>query len=325
MRISTGRFLKCAREFVNRLERIVRRSGFKRLRHVRIRHIRQTFQWYDRLNQYRIVQWVSRYRKAIKRLFQLRLVILPEPFSWIAYLSNRLTILTLTRCLLVDVYLYIGKLAIQAYDEEQKEDPVSTEMDQLEKTLEELDSLEPSDSDIIDPQIQEIRNRLVSFTGMVISTPGLEDWKVAVWETADVIARKYFPDSECPLEEAALGPLLTRSRVWINSVCETEKIPVVERFYRIKIESLYTVKSFTDGMFPRQVRLYAKKAWDLYRWMKWPLKVYRGAKRVSPVGIAMDVGWVVTKKSFINFICRHTFDMAHKELETIYSQSRVGK
>ncbi|MEE9420719.1 MAG: hypothetical protein V3W43_14655, partial [Desulfatiglandaceae bacterium] len=288
-------------------------------------HIRKSYEWYNRVKEYRIVQFFGRYQKVIYRIFQLRLVILPDPFSWLAYLSNRLTILTLTRCLLVDVYLFVGKLAIQAYDEEKKEAPFSTEMDELEKTLKDLDCLKLSEPDIIDPQIQEIRNRLVGFAAMLISTPGLEDWKNAVTQTAEVVAKKYFPEAERPLEEAALGPLLTRSQIWIKSLCETEKIPVIKRFHRVKIESLYNVKSFTNGLLPKQVRPFAKKTWDMYQWMKWPLKVYRWVKKGTPVGIATEVGWMVAKKGFINFICRRTFDMAYQELEMVYSQSRVGK
>jgi len=325
LRITTGCFLKSAQESIHRLELILRRPGFQRLRRVRIRHIRQSCEWYDRVNQYRIVQTFTRYRKVIKRIFQLRLVILPDPFLWLAYLSNRLTVLTLIRCLLVDVYLFAGKLAIQAYGEEGKEEAIPTEMDELEKTLEDLDSLKPSEPDITDPQIQEIRNGLVGLTAILISTPGLEDWKKAVRQTAKVIAKKYFPDAERPLEEAALGPLLTRSQIWIKSVCETKKIPAVKRFHRIQIESLYNVKSFTDTLLPKQVQTLVKKTWDMYRWMKWPIKVYQWVKKTSPLGIAMDVGWVVAKKGFINFICRRTFDMAYQELEIVYSQSRMGK
>jgi hypothetical protein len=323
LKITIGRFLSCSRELVRRLELILHRSGFKKLKRVRIRHIRKSFEWYDQVNKYRVVKFYGRYQKIIKKLFQLRLVIFPDPFLWVAHLSNRLTILVLTRCLLVDVYLFLGKLAIHAYDEKEKEVSVSIEADELEKTLEDLNFLIPSEPDIKDPQIKEIRNRLVGFTSMVISTPKLEDWKQSVRETANVIAIKYFPDSECPLEEAALGPVLTRSQAWIKSICEAEKIPVVKRFYKIKIESLYNVKSLSDGLLPNQVRTYAKKAWDTYRWTKWPLKVYRMAKKGTPFGIAINVGWVVAKKSFVNFICRHSFDIAHKELEIIYSQSQV--
>jgi len=323
LRITIGRFLKSAHDSVDRLELILRRPGFQRLRGVRIRHIRRSYEWYDRVSQYWIVRFVSRYRKLVTRIFQFRLVILPDPFSWLAYLSNRLTMLTLTRCLLVDAYLFVGRLAVQAYNEEGKEEPIPSELGELEKTLEDLDSLEPSEPDVTDPQLLEIRNRLVGFPSMLIFSPGLEDWKKAVERAAKVIAGKYFPDTERPLEEAALGPLLTRSQIWIKSLCKTEKIPVVKRFHRIQIQSLYRMKSFTDIWLPKQVRIFAKKTWDMYRWMKWPLMVYRGVKKSSPAGIAMDVGWMVSKKAFTNFICRYTFDMACQELEMIYSQSRA--
>jgi len=325
LRITTGGFLKSAQASVHRMELILRRPGFQRLRHIRIRHIRQSYEWYNRVGQYWIVQCFSRYRKLIRRLFQLRLVILPDPLSWLAYFSNRLTMMTLTRCLLIDVYLFVGKLAIQAYDEEDKQEAIPTEMDELEKTLEDLDSLKPSEPHITDPQIQEIRNRLVGFTAMLVSAPGLGDWKNAVARAAEVIAKKHFPDAERPLEEAALGPLMTRSQIWIKSLCETQNIPVVKRLHRIQIESLYNVKSFATMLLPKQLRSYAKKTWDMYRWMKWPLRVYRWVKKGSPVGIAMDVGWVLAKKGFINLICRRTFDMAYQELELVYSQSRVAR
>jgi hypothetical protein len=324
LRITTGRFLKVAQKSVHQLELILCRPGFQRLRWVRIRHVRQSYEWYNRVSQYRIVQSLSRYRKVIRRLFQLRLVILPDPFSWLAYFSNRLTVMTLTRCLLVDLYLFVGKLAVQAYNEEEEE-AIPTEMHQLEKTLEDLNSLKTPEPDILDPQIQEIRKRLVGFTPTLISPPGIVEWKKAVWETAKVIAEKYFPGTERPLEEAALEPLLRRSQIWIKSVCETENIPVVKRLHRIRLESLYTVKSFTNGLLPKQVQAFTKKAWDMYRWMKWPLRVYQWVKKGSPVGIAMDVGWVLAKKGFINLICRRTFDMAYQELEFVYSQSRAGR
>ena len=71
-----------------------------------------------------------------------------------------------------------------------------------------------------------------------------------------------------PLEEAALGPLLTRSQAWVQSICETEKISLVEKFYRVKIESLYSVKSFTNDVLSDQLKMYAKKTWEIYRWAK---------------------------------------------------------
>lgn len=159
------------------------------------------------------------------RILHLRLGVLPDPFSWLVYLSNRLTMLTLTRCLLVDVYLFVGRLAIQTYNEEAEEGSIPSELGEMEKTVEDFDSLEPSEPDVTDIQILEIRNRLVGFPSMLISSPGLEDWKKAVGRAANLIAVKYFPEAEHPLEEAAIGPLLTRSQAWINPCAGPKKCP----------------------------------------------------------------------------------------------------
>ena len=50
-----------------------------------------------------------RYRRWINHANMLRLILLPDPFSWLIYLSNQLTILSLTRFFLMDIYLFAGK------------------------------------------------------------------------------------------------------------------------------------------------------------------------------------------------------------------------
>ncbi|MDP2645807.1 MAG: hypothetical protein Q8P24_12775 [Desulfobacterales bacterium] len=321
LRITVGRLLSCAREVVQWLERILHRPGFQRVKQVRIRHIRTAYEWYSRVNKYRIMKFYRRYQKTIARIFQLRLVFLPDPLLWVAHLSNRLTILTLTRCLLVDVYLFLGKLAIYAYDEEEQGKPFRIQEDELEETLEGLNSLWPSEPSVADPRIKAIRSRLAGFTAMVISTPTLKDWQQAVREAAGVVAEKYFPDAGHPLEEAALGPILARSQAWIQSICETEKVPLVKKFHGIRIEALYDIKSFADGILTESLRNFIRTTWGAYRWVKWPLKAYRLFRKGSPLGIALEVGWVVVKQSFVRLTCLYTFDKACQELETIYRQS----
>ncbi len=321
-RISVGRFINAAQELVHRLELILDRPGFRRLQRVRIRHIRKSFEWYEHTRKNRIVQYLSRNLKFIKRAFRIRFVILPDPFSWLAYLSNRLTVLTLTRCLLVDIYLFVGKMAVDAYDDENQGNTPAVGEGELEKTLDDLDSLENFEIDISEPQIRRIRDRLVGFSSMVTSSPGLKEWKEALVQTAQIVAKKHFPESVRPLEEAALGPLLARSRVWIKSLCEADAFPVVNRLYMIRIESLYNMKSFADNLLPKQFRSLMKKGWEMYGWMKWPLKGFRWIKKGSPAGVATSVGWVLAKKGVINLVYRRTYDMAYKELEIVYRQSR---
>jgi hypothetical protein len=321
-RISVGRFISAAQELVHQLELILGRPGFRRIQRVRIRHIRQSFEWYEDARKNRIVQYLSRNLKSIKRAFRIRLVILPDPFSWLAYLSNRLTVLTLTRCLLVDIYLFVGKMAVDAYDDENQGNTPAAGVGELEKTLDDLDSLENFEMYIRDPQIRRIRDRLVGFHSMVTSSPGLKEWKEALVQTANIIAKKHFPESVRPLEEAALGPLLARSRVWIKSLCDADAFPIVNRLYMIRIESFFNMKSFTDSLLPKPFRSLMKKGWEMYGWMKWPLKGFRWIKTGSPIGVATGVGWAMAKRGVINLVYRRTYDMAYKELEIVYRQSR---
>jgi hypothetical protein len=157
---------------------------------------------------------------------------------------------------------------------------------------------------------------------MVTSSPGLKEWKEALVQTANIIAKKHFPESVRPLEEAALGPLLARSRVWIKSLCDADAFPIVNRLYMIRIESFFNMKSFTDSLLPIPFRSLMKKGWEMYGWMKWPLKGFRWIKTGSPIGVATGVGWAMAKRGVINLVYRRTYDMAYKELEIVYRQSR---
>jgi len=321
LKITTGRLLRAARESVRRLDLILQRRGFQTLRRVRIRHLRQSYAWYDRLSQYRVVRWLSRYQKVIRKIFRLRLYILPDPFSWLFYLSRRLTILTFTRYLLLDIYLFVGVLAVEAYGQEQGHAELPSEPRELERSLEDLNDLKDPNASLSDPQIQGIRSRLVGGPGSLLFSPGIEEWKGAIKDAAELIARRYFPDSDRPLEEAALGPLLERCRFWITSICETEKLPVVHRLHRIRLETLDNVRVLAGPAGGNQVASAVAKIWSWYRMSKWPQLIVRWLREGSPGGLAMKLGWLMVKGTLVNFLCRYTFDRACKELDMVYRES----
>jgi hypothetical protein len=321
LRITTGRLLGAARESVRRLDLILQRRGFQTLRRVRIRHLRQSYAWYDRVYQYRVVRWLSRYQKVIRKIFQLRLYILPDPFSWLFYLSRRLTILTFTRYLLVDIYLFVGVLAVEAYGQERGDAELPSERRDLEQSLEDLNDLKDPNASSSDPQVQGIRSRLVGGPGSLLFPPGIEEWKRAIKDAAQLIARRYFPDSDRPLEEAALGPLLERCRFWITSICETEKFPVVHRLHRIRLETLNNLRVLTGPGSGNQVASMAASSWSWYRMSKWPSSIGRWLRHGSAGGLAVKLGWMVVKGSLVNFLCRYTFDRACRELDMVYRES----
>jgi hypothetical protein len=268
-----------------------------------------------------VVGWLSRYQKVIRKIFRLRLYMLPDPFSWLFYLSRRLTILTFTRYLLVDIYLFVGILAVEAYGQERGDAELPSEARELEQTLEELNDLEDPNASPRDPQVQDIRSRLVGGPGSLLFPPGIEEWKGAIKDAAELIARRYFPDSDRPLEEAALGPLLERCRFWITSICDTDKLPVVHRLHQIRLETLNNLRVLTGPGGGNQVASTVARIWSLYRVSKGPSSIGRWLRAGSAGGFAMRLGWLVVKGSLVNFLCRYTFDRACKELDVVYRQS----
>lgn len=319
--IRIGRLLHSARQSIDRLDRILYRPGFKKLQRVRIRHIRQALEWYDRLRKNKLAELILRFYHATKNIYWLRLIVIPDPFAWLAFFSNRLTMLVLVKCLMMDIYLFIGKMSIDTYESTEGNDNLVVDFEKIENTLDEINLLKPSDVSMDDPQIFEIRDRNFGLDRILISTPDFADLKKAVWEAAEVIARRHFPDAEYPLEEAALGPLLKRSQSWLNSICESENLPFIKRLHGIKLATFYDIKSFSDSLLSEQIKVFVKKSRDVHRWIKWPLRLYRWIKKKSPMGITLTLGWVIMKKAVMNFICRYSFDTACKELENVYRQS----
>ena len=321
LKITTGGLLRAAREAVNRLDLILQRRGFQTLRRVRLRHLHQSYAWYDRVSHHRVVRWLSRYQKVIRKIFHLRLYLLPDPFSWLFYLSRRLTILTFTRYLLVDIYLFVGVLAVEAYGRERGDTELPSEPRELEQSIEDLNDLEDPNAYSSDSEVQAIRNRLVGGPVSLLFPPGLKEWKGAIKDAAELIARRYFPDSDRPLDEAALGPLLERCRFWIASICDTDKLPVVHRLHRIRLETLNNLRVLTGPGVGNQIASTGARIWSWYCMSKWPSSIGRWLRQGSAEGLAMKLGWMVVKGSLVNFLCRYTFDRACKELDAVYRES----
>jgi hypothetical protein len=320
--VTAGSLIRASHSAVNRLQDILRRPGFSRFQKIRIRHIRKAWNWYDRIRRVRVVQAYIRYRRWINRTNVLRLVLLPDPFSWLIYLSNQLTILSLTRFMLMDIYLFAGKQAILAYDHETRHEVIPEDTGEIEQDLADLAELIEPEFRIPDPRIQEIRNRLVGVNTLIFSSPEYTEWKSGFQDALRVIAGTYFPESPAPVEEARLGPMLIRCQFWLQSVSSTEKLPIFSRLHRIELRYLHNVKTATEHPLFRQAGFFAKKTLKIYKWMQWPLLIYRLIKKTTPAGIAASMGWVLVRKGTVNYLSRRAFDLTVQEMETVYRLSQ---
>ena len=320
--MTAGSLIRAAHSAVERLQAILRRPGFSRFQNIRIRHIRKAWNWYGRISRYRAVRAYIRYRKWISHANVLRLILLPDPFSWLIYLSNQLTILSLTRFFLMDLYLFAGRQAILAYDPESRHEAIPQDAGEIEQELADLAELIEPEFRLPDPRIQELRNRLVGINTLIFSSLGYMEWKFGFEEALRVIAGTYFPESPAPVEEARLGTILIRCQFWLQSACDTEKLPIFSRFHRIELRYLYSIKAAAEHPLFRQVGTFAKKSWNAYRWMQWPLLIYRLIKKTTPAGIAASMGWMLVRKGSVNYLSRRAFDLTLQEIETVYRLSQ---
>ncbi len=324
LHVRVGSVLQSLDISLHRFDSILKRPGFGKLQNITIRHIRNSYRWYQKFTSSRWGSWYLKHRTNVHRFLVLRLFILPDPLSWLAYLSRHLTILLLTKYLMADLYLFFGRLALNAYDIEASSAP-EDEKKVLEDGLEALETLEEKEEPELDPELSEIRKRLAGFRATMLSDPTFALWKAAVYEAAGIIAKKHFPESDAPLEEAGIRPLLERGRYWIDAFIKGEEYPLLGKFYNIRLYTLYQAKNLTDMLLPAPVRTALANAGKAYKWLKWPLRIYIWVRRISPWQIALDVGWSVGKKAGLSYLCGKTYDKACKELENVYRESRKLK
>ena len=267
-----------------------------------------------------MVQKLVKAWKPISRVLGIRFFLFLDPLSILTFLSNRLTVLIATRSLLLDVYLYVGKLAIRAYDQDEL-DHLRPDDQEIEQVLEDLDEMGDYTPHLEDARILELRKQLPGLNTLFKSDQLIDAWKTAVMEAADHISQKHFPAAEKPLLEARIGPVLLRTQHWLQVIGETGRYPVVKHLYKLQINSLMDSKSMMDTWLPKPVREFMNKSTKLYGKLKWPLKVFRWAKKFSPQKVALDVGVHVAYKSVVGLACRRSFDTVCFELERVYGSS----
>jgi hypothetical protein len=323
LQIGVGAFLHSLEKSLQRFDAILQRRGFSRLRALNIRHIKKAWHWYCAISSSRMFRLYFRYRAVLNKMAHVRFLFYLDPFMWLAFLSNRLTVLILIKHLMVDLHLYVGKLAVEAFEDNTttiEDKDLSREA--LEEVLEELEAAPDPGNGWKDPEIDAIRNRLIGFATLIKSNPGIAEWKAAVADAAEVIAGRHFPETDNPLEEAAIGPLLDRTRSWIETVSKGEEYLLARRLYQIRLETLWRAKNLSDFLLPGVLGKFVEKAYRTYGWIKWPFKVYRWARRRSPWFIALEIGWQATKKVTLAQIYGRTFDRACQELNRVYRESR---
>jgi hypothetical protein len=73
---------------------------------------------------------------------------------------------------------------------------------------------------------------------------------------------------------------------------------------------------------PESIKQAITASMKIYQWAKWPITIYRIARKTTPVGIATSIGWIVTRNCIVFYIYQYTFYTACDELNAVYKLSR---
>lgn len=324
LQVAVGPLLNSAAASLERLDLILRRPGLQRLEWVRLRDIRRIHGWYRHLTRARWYRWYRRHRNWLQRLGRLRLLVWPDPLQWAVFLSNRLLLLSLSKYLLVDIYIFVGKLALEAYAPDATA-PGPHDPADLEALARHLDQL--TDEAVIHPApaVRRLRQNLVGLPAALWLPPDAGRWKNAVTAAAEIIARRHFPESAEPLLEAATGPLLRRTRIWLATLCRAERLPLAGRLYGLRLDTLVGAKNLSEMLLPPPVRRYLQGTLRAYGWLKWPLRVVRWSRNRVPLTIALQLGWAAVGRSLRVYLWGRAFDVTCAEVEEVYRLSRRGR
>jgi hypothetical protein len=322
--LSVGRLLAAAQQVADRMDALLRRPGFSRLGRLRIGQVRRSFHHYQRLTAQPVVAWLLARRRTIRRVRHLLRFALPDPLVWLAYLSQRLTVMMAVRCVLVDLYLSTGKIALEVFDAQCRSMPAGKAERALHTTLDAFGQALQAETRPLPDALEKLRNDLTGLPGRLWQPPGAEEWYRAVEQAAHVIAAGHFPQSPSPLDEAACRVLLERARYWLETMAAVRRLPVVRPLYGISIKRLQQIKAVTESDLLRLTGKVAGRVWSAWRWARWPVQLLRWLRRRSPAGVALELGSTLALKAMHNYLARYGFDRACQELDTVYRLSNLS-
>lgn len=326
LKLSIGHLLRTLNRSIHRFEKVLERPGVARLRRVRLATVKSMVRRVKRVTQFPPVRWYLRFRQWISGINVLRLLLIPDPVSWVIYLSGNLTVLVLGKCLLVDLHLFVGRTALELYGgippEGDGEIPDDEKAETMEGAMDELDRVGGAPPPGQDPALAPLRRRITGMGAMLHATPRLATLRETVVEAAEIIAQGHFPDADHPLDETRIGPILERTRHLLAHLGKGEEFPVAGRLYRIRLDTLESARRFADEPLPQRLKEVFDQGKRAYGWLKWPLTAYRLTGKGGLVNVAAGLGWRTAGKGITLFLFGRLFDRAMEEVDGVCKRSK---
>ena len=328
LKVSIGHAITTLNRSVYRFDSLLKRPGIWRLRGLRIKTLRVQSRRIRKVVEFAPVKAYFRFQKWVAGVNVLRLLLIPDPISWLIYLSGNLSLMVLSKCLLVDLTLFIGETALDFYTPVLVETPEANEVpeEELESLFEELGDLEESISQVAkDPALAPFRKRVTGLSALLSPIPDFSLFFKTLAESAEVVAGKHFPESREPLEELRVGPILDGTRKLLSNLGKGESIPVAGKIYNLRLDTLESIKRFTDETIPGRLKELFSKGRAAYSWLKWPLMAWRLTSKGGIIKVAAGVGWRTAGKGVTLYLYGRVYDFSLQELDRVCQLSKADR
>jgi hypothetical protein len=319
--VRCGRVLWAARRMSERTGMLLNSPGFGRLYDLRLRRIRLFYSWFQKIHNSVVARSIIRWNSAPAWMLRSRLIVFPDPFSWLAFLSHRLVVMSLLRCIITDLYLTVGMLAVECYDDQEPE----AEEEDVAAKLSGFSWFQRNEEEFPDPRIRDIRRSLPGATDSFnLAQWGLR-WNRAIERAALVFASDQFPSARNPLEEASFGAVVERFGSWLLELSRLERKSVLRAVLGLRLETVLGLRDFARGDAAAMVGRTFRSFKNIYSGIRTPVRAARWVARGSAGKVAFEAGLNFAGKIFASYCFRYGFDLACRELDIIYRKSRSGR
>lgn len=317
--VRCGRLLWAARRMSERTSELLRTPGFGRLYNLRLKNIKIFYFWYLKLHRSAVLRNMMRWNGASTWILRSRLIIFPDPFSWLAFLSHKLILMSLLRCIFTDLFLAVGMLAVECYGDE------DSDVDHEDAAaVSGLRWFQRHEEGYPDPRIRDIRRSLPGVTDSLnLGQWGLR-WRRAVDRAALVFASDQFPSARNPIEEASFGALVERVSVWLLELSRVERKSAVHALLNVRLGKVLGFRELAEGDAAVLLGKTFRSLRGIYSGIRLPVKAARWITRGSPGRVALEAGWTFAGRMIASYFFRYGFDLACREIDILYRKSRSG-
>lgn len=229
--------------------------------------------------------------------------------------------MSLLRCILTDLFLAVGILAVECYDEE---DPEPDSKKEAAAEVSRFRWLQRNEEGYPDPRIRDIRRSLPGMTDSLNLRQWGFRWRRAVERAALVFASDQFPSARNPIEEASFGALVERLSAWLLEVSRLERKSAVHAVLSVRLGKVLGFRELADGDAAVLLGKTLRSLKDLYSGIRVPVKAARWLSRGSAGRVAMEAGWTFAGRMIASYFFRYGFDVACREIDILYRKSRSG-